>query len=123
MKTIFTDYIHHSLRRFLLCVSFMISSFAISPIGQAVSPAPDGGYPGFNTAEGQSTLLSLTTGQTNTALGAFSLGNDTTGSSNTATGKGSLRNNTTGAQNTATGVSALFANIVGNANTAVGFQA
>jgi hypothetical protein len=29
---------------------------------QAVSPVPDGGYPGGNTAEGQNALLSLTSG-------------------------------------------------------------
>ena len=38
-------------------------------IAQAVSPAPDGGYPGGNTAEGQNALLSLTSGTYNTALG------------------------------------------------------
>jgi hypothetical protein len=29
---------------------------------QAVLPPPDGGYPQFNTAEGQNALFSLTTG-------------------------------------------------------------
>jgi hypothetical protein len=29
---------------------------------QAVVPPPDGGYPNFNTAEGQNALFSLTTG-------------------------------------------------------------
>ena len=32
--------------------------FAFSPV-QAVVPAPDGGYPGGNTAEGTNALLSL----------------------------------------------------------------
>ena len=42
---------------------------------QAVNPPPDGGYPGFNTAEGQNALLSLdtSTGFANTAVGALSL--------------------------------------------------
>ena len=34
--------------------------FGLLPTTQAVSPAPDGGYPGGNTAEGQAALLSLT---------------------------------------------------------------
>jgi hypothetical protein len=46
---------------------------ALSPVAQAVSPASDGGYPGGNTAEGQSALLTLTTGGYNTAVGWFSL--------------------------------------------------
>jgi hypothetical protein len=33
----------------------------------AVSPAPDGGYAGNNTAEGTSALFSLTSGADNTA--------------------------------------------------------
>ncbi|MGC1322362.1 MAG: hypothetical protein WA849_09285, partial [Candidatus Udaeobacter sp.] len=63
--------------------AFLVASglacFALSPIAQAVSPAPDGGYPGGNTAEGQNALLSLTTGGFNTAVGFFSLHSDTTG--------------------------------------------
>ena len=43
------------------------------PKAQAVIPPPDGGYPGFNTAEGQNALFSLTTGSANTAVGWFSL--------------------------------------------------
>ena len=44
-------------------------TFGLSPIAQAVTPAPDGGYPGENTAEGSSALFSLTTGTHNTATG------------------------------------------------------
>ena len=40
---------------------------------QAVSPAPDGGYPNGNTAEGLNALFSLTTGALNTALGGAAL--------------------------------------------------
>ena len=40
---------------------------------QAVVPPPDGGYPNFNTAEGQNALLSLTTGAANTAVVGFRL--------------------------------------------------
>ena len=47
------------------------------PALRAVVPAPDGGYPGGNTAEGQTALLGLTTGSYNTAVGFFSLRSDT----------------------------------------------
>jgi len=35
---------------------------AVLPISQAITPPPDGGYPGRNTAEGQNALLSLSDG-------------------------------------------------------------
>ena len=63
-----------------------MAGFALSPIAQAVVPAPDGGYAGFNTAEGQNALLGLTTGTYNTAVGWFSLRSETTGQFNTALG-------------------------------------
>lgn len=77
---------------------------------QAVTPPPDGGYPGYNTAEGQNALFRLTSGLWNTALGAFALYNDTAGNGNTAVGINGLRNNVTGAFNTAVGLNALFTN-------------
>ena len=52
-----------------LLVALALACFAISPMAQAVVPAPDGGYPGGNTAEGQNSLLSLTSGTYNTAVG------------------------------------------------------
>jgi hypothetical protein len=63
---------------------------ALSQIVQAISPTPDGGYPGFNTAEGQSALFSRSTGVANTAVGWFSLWNNADGSYNTAVGAGTL---------------------------------
>ena len=51
----------------------VLITLTISPMAHAVSPSPDGGYPGGNTAEGQQALLSLTTGTYNTAVGLFSL--------------------------------------------------
>ncbi|HEY2569323.1 MAG TPA: hypothetical protein VGI25_08385 [Candidatus Udaeobacter sp.] len=47
-------------------VLFAFGCFAVSPMTEAVTPPPDGGYPGGNTAEGASALLSLTGGTYNT---------------------------------------------------------
>jgi hypothetical protein len=54
-----------------------LGCFAFCPAAQAVVPAPDGGYPGFNTAEGTNALFSLTTGIWNTAIGGYALFSDT----------------------------------------------
>jgi hypothetical protein len=94
----------------------------LSPRVQAVVPAPDGGYPGGNTAEGQAALLSLTTGGFNTAVGFFSLFANSTGSFNTAFGAGALDLNTAD-NNTATGAAALLLNTTGTDNTANGVDA
>ncbi len=115
--------------------------FALSAIAQAVSPAPDGGYPSGNTAEGQNALLNLNTGVAfyNTAVGFRSLQSDVQGNfntavgagallantadQNTATGTGALASNTTGTFNDAHGAFALFSNIGGSQNTATGRDA
>jgi hypothetical protein len=62
------------------CVTFMaillaLTCFGLLPTPKSfcVVPPPDGGYPGGNTAEGQSALLNLTTGGFNTAVGFLSL--------------------------------------------------
>jgi Chaperone of endosialidase len=89
------------------------------PALRAVVPAPDGGYPGGNTAEGQNALLSRTTGGFNTGVGWFSLKSLTTGSFNTGVGAGTLVLNTAD-QNTATGAGALLSNTSGFGNTANG---
>ena len=104
-----------------IIIVFALGFLALSPIAQAVVPAPDGGYPGFNTAEGQNALFGLTTGVWNTALGAFTLSSDTTGNGNTAIGINVLRNNVTGAFNTGVGLNALFANN-GDPSTGAGSQ-
>src|SRR6266496_2126690 len=99
------------------------------PGAQAVIPAPDGGYPGFTTAEGANALKNLTTGAGNTALGWFSLFSNTDGSFNTGVGAGTLvlnvGNQSTGdgVDNTAVGAVALFLNSTGSDNTAVGTAA
>jgi hypothetical protein len=99
-----------------LLFSLVSACFAIAPAAQAVIPAPDGGYPGANTAEGDAALFSLTTGTSNTAIGNNALFLDTTGSLNTATGANALVNNTTGSQNTGTGFNALAFNETGSDN-------
>src|SRR5438067_9594706 len=101
-------------------IAFMLSCFALSAKILAVVPAPDGGYPGNNTAEGTNALFSLTSGIDNTALGFEALFRNTTGDFNTAEGFGALFNNTSGTQNTATGVNALISNTTGSFNTAHG---
>jgi Chaperone of endosialidase len=129
---------------FLIILS--LTCFVSLPKAQALNPPPDGGYPGFNTAEGQNALFSLSTGVGNTAVGWFSLFSNTDGSFNTAVGAGTLLFNigdqstnegisntavgtaallfnTTGSFNSAVGTAALLNNTSGPANTASGFQA
>ena len=101
-------------------VALTIVGFALSPKTQAVSPPPDGGYPGGNTAVGQNALLDLSSGTFNTALGFFSLAGNTFGIFNTGVGVGTLFSNTFGANNTATGAGALLSNTDGIVNTANG---
>jgi hypothetical protein len=109
--------------RSLLIALMLLCPAAAGPQAQAVSPAPDGGYPGNNTAEGASALFSLTSGISNTALGYQALYQNTTGNYNAAEGFRALSSNTSGAQNTATGYSALSSNITGSYNTANGVNA
>jgi hypothetical protein len=129
------------IRRFLL-IPLALACFALSPTPNAfgVSPAPDGGYPNQNTAEGTNALFSLTTngvrntaigfdalfsntgGGANTAIGASALARNT-GNNNTACGSYALANNTTGDDNNATGTDALMLNINGSDNIASGVDA
>jgi hypothetical protein len=133
-----------SLFNFKMTAPALVSVFplvflALPKIAQAVVPAPDGGYPGGNTAEGQNALFSLTTGGYNTAVGWRSLSSDTegsfntaigagtllfsTGSNNTAFGAAALLFNTNGVKNTSVGAGALLSNTSGSFNTATGVQA
>jgi Chaperone of endosialidase len=137
-----TDAMKTTIRTVLVSLAFVFLS-AADPKAQAVVPPPDGGYPGFNTAEGQNALSGLTTGIGNTAVGWFSLFSSTDGSFNTAVGAGTLLfnigdqtsgagtqntavgtaallNNTAGVNNTATGSTALLNNVIGNHNVASG---
>jgi trimeric autotransporter adhesin len=97
--------------------------FAPCSVLQAVTPAPDGGYSGFNTAEGTDALYSLTTGSENTAIGYDALYYDTIGAQNTAIGLDALFRNTSGNYNTANGLQALYHNTIGSRNTATGMDA
>jgi hypothetical protein len=123
----------------VLFIMLALLCHGISPVARAVVPPPDGGYPNFNTAEGQNALLSLTTGAANTAVGWLSLRTLTSGQFNTGVGAGSLAlniadgntavgavallRNTTGVGNTAMGFAALSNNTIGSPNTAFGAQA
>jgi hypothetical protein len=120
-------------------VAFACLALLAGPKVFGVSPPPDGGDPGFNTAEGQNALLSLTTGVANTPVGWFSLKSNienslntavgagtlliTTADENTAVGAGALLSNSTGTQNTANGAFALFSDTTESFNTATRFQA
>ena len=106
-----------------LLIGLVLACFVDLPTARAVTPPPEGGYPGNNTAVGENALQNLTTGINNTALGYRALHDNTVGPSNTAVGSLALRNNIGGKQNTATGHGALFANVAGNDNTANGFRA
>jgi uncharacterized coiled-coil protein SlyX len=107
----------------LIAVSF--ACFGLLPTAKALlpPPAPDGGYPGGNTAEGINALHDVNTGLgiNNTAVGLNALTNDTTGAYNVAFGAGALASNTTGNFNMAIGTDALRDNNA-NYNLAVGFR-
>jgi len=114
-----TSTVRSPLRIGLLLIPLALACFAVLPAAQAVSPPPDGGYPGGNTAEGQNALFTLSTGEFNTAVGFFALDSNTTGSFNTALGAGTLFANTV-SSNTAVGAGALLSNTIGFGNTATG---
>jgi hypothetical protein len=116
-----------------------LTIFAVGK-ASAVSPPPDGGYPGENTAEGTNALLNLTSGidntavgfdalmmtqnsRENTAVGVAALGSNMSGNTNTAIGYETLTRNTIGNENTAIGGNALLSNTVGHDNTATGLNA
>jgi trimeric autotransporter adhesin len=114
---------HSPLRSALILIPLVLMFVALVPRAGAVTPAPDGGYPGSNTAEGDGALQDLTSGVSNTAVGFDALFSNTAGSNNTATGIGALGSNTSGSDNTAVGFGALLLNTTGPNNTAIGFQA
>ena len=106
----------------LVAVLPVLACLAFLPRARAISPAPDGCYPNFTTAEGCDALSLLATGAGNTALGWRSLFLTTTGSYNTGVGAGALSLNN-GSSNTGVGAAALLLNTSGTQNTAVGTNA
>jgi len=113
------------LRRALLLMLTLLACLALLSTVQAVSPPPDGGYGGNNTAEGTDALFHLTTGVWNSAIGYRALYRDTTGIRNTALGFQALYNtngpfNVSGLDNVAVGANALFNNTTGSRNVAIG---
>jgi uncharacterized coiled-coil protein SlyX len=112
------------IRGFLpIPLALALAWLALSPMARAVVPAPDGGYPNGNTAEGEDALFNLTSGSDNTAIGRVVLLSNTTGNGNTAIGYEALESNTTASDNTATGFFALNNNTLGSSNTATGSAA
>jgi len=93
-------------------IILLLGCFCLLRDAQAVSPAPDGGYPGENTAEGTSALLH-SSNDANDAFGIQALYNNTSGNSNTAIGTQAIRDNTTGSYNVGLGNGAC-----GNVTTA-----
>jgi hypothetical protein len=106
--------------QFLIVV--LIACLLSQQNAHAVSPAPDGCYPNFTTAEGCNALKLLSSGAGNTGLGWYALFGDSTGSFNTGVGGGALDLNN-GDSNTAVGAAALLLNTTGSDNTAVGTNA
>jgi hypothetical protein len=82
-----------------------------------------GAQAGNNTAYGDGTLGSVTTGENNSAFGWAALYSNNSGGSNTAIGAGALLFNTAGGGNTAVGWRALYDNTTGGGHTAVGYSA
>jgi hypothetical protein len=99
-------------------IAIAFAWFALAQSVPAVTPAPDGGYPNFNTAEGDSALFGLTTGQDNTATGFQALHSNQSGHDNTE-GWHALGNNT-GSANIAVGSSAGINLTTGSNNIDIG---
>ena len=68
--------------RLMIKIAIVVTCCGLCSSVPAVTPAPDGGYPNANTAEGTDALLNLTTGTENTATGFQALFSNTTGAQN-----------------------------------------
>jgi hypothetical protein len=106
----------------LTSIFLAVSCFALLPKTQALTPPPDGCYPGFTTAEGCMALSHLTSGAANTGLGWYALFGTSTGNYNTGVGAGALVLNNSDS-NTAVGTASLLFNTAGTGNSALGTAA
>jgi hypothetical protein len=106
----------------LTSIMLALTCFAFLPKTEALSPTPDGCYPGFTTAEGCNALSHLTSGAANTGLGWYALFGTSTGNYNTGVGAGTLVTNNADS-NTAVGTAALLLNTAGTGNSALGTAA
>ena len=104
--------------RNVICAAVLSALVCFSLLLKAQA-APDLALPGFNTADGDHALFSVTAGVANSAFGWYALSANTDGSFNTAVGAGALDLNN-GSSNTAVGAAALLLNSTGSNNTAVG---
>ena len=84
--------------RILMIILPVLACFALLPGAQAVSPAPDGCYPNYTTAEGCNALQFLAGGFGNTGIGWYSLYLAGDSNYNTGVGGGALALNTGGFQ-------------------------
>jgi endosialidase-like protein len=103
----------------LVIILTMVLALVSGLTVQAITPTPDGGYPGGNTAEGTGALLFHSSGTYDTAIGWESLRGTSSASFNTGVGAGTLALNNAD-RNTATGAGALLLNGDGSSNTANG---
>jgi hypothetical protein len=107
-------------RKIIVTVLSALVCFGLMPAAKAFEPAaPDTGFPGGNTADGDGALSGLTGGFYNSAFGFLALLSNGDASFNTGVGAGVLLLNT-GNQNTAVGAGALLNNTTGADNNAVG---
>jgi hypothetical protein len=127
-------------RRGFLLIPLILVSFALCQQVQSATDTPDPGpLPLSNTADGELSLQSITSGIYDTAIGFWSERFTTTArfctgvgagtlfvnnaDENTGVGAGTLLSNTTGLNNTGCGTFALFTNSTGEFNNAVGANA
>jgi hypothetical protein len=108
---------------FLIALVIVCPALLVTPNAFAITPVPDGAYPGWNTAEGSGALFSVNGGTFNTAIGGRALFLNYLGTANTAVGAFALAGNINGSENVAVGQGALRTNAFSGGAVAVGYQA
>src|SRR6476661_2536329 len=76
--------------RLMIKIAIAVACCGLCSSAPAVTPPPDGGYPGYTTGDGTDARFSLTTGEEITAIGVNALRYNTTGSANSAIGAAAL---------------------------------